>query len=64
MQVPFSIAIANVELFMSVFPNALAWEHKAWNKIKKHEKGKKRGMSTKRSKAGTKKSSADGLNIA
>ena len=47
---------------MSVFPNTRAWEQQKRNKIKKtDEEGKKRGVSTERSKAGLeKKSSTDG----
>ena len=37
---------------MGVFPNTRAWEQQEWNKDT--EKGKKRGMSMERSKAGTK----------
>ena len=32
---PFSMAIGNVELMQSVFPNTRAWEQQELNKIKK-----------------------------
>ena len=51
----------NGELMHECFPKQ--WEQQEWNKIKKQMKkdGKKRGVSMERSKAGTKKTSPDGL---
>ena len=38
-----------------MYPNTHAWEQQEGNKTKEIEEGKKRGVSTERSKAGTKK---------
>ena len=53
-QIPFSMAIVDVELMHECFP-----KHSCMGTAR--EEGKKRGVSMERSKAGTKKRSPDGL---